>query len=93
MTVPFGAGGTESCDWADMLLRMYSRWAERSGFTVDIQDIMPGEEAGISSATIRIEGLGNAYGYAKLSAEFIALYELVHLILTLGVTLHFLRSM
>ncbi|MEC7610138.1 MAG: peptide chain release factor 2, partial [Verrucomicrobiota bacterium] len=64
LTVHAGAGGTESCDWADMLLRMYSRWAERSGFTVDIQDIMPGEEAGISSATIRIEG-PNAYGYAK----------------------------
>lgn len=56
--------GTESCDWADMLLRMYTRWGERAGFTVDIQDIMPGEEAGISSATIRIEG-PNAYGYAK----------------------------
>ncbi|MAS65074.1 MAG: peptide chain release factor 2 [Coraliomargarita sp.] len=64
LTVHAGAGGTESCDWADMLLRMYSRWAERSGFAVDIQDIMPGEEAGISSATIRIEG-PNAYGYAK----------------------------
>ena len=64
LTVHAGAGGTESCDWADMLLRMYSRWAERSGFTVDIQDIMPGEEAGISSATLRIEG-PNAYGYAK----------------------------
>ncbi|MCH2035351.1 MAG: peptide chain release factor 2 [Puniceicoccaceae bacterium] len=64
LTVHAGAGGTESCDWAEMLLRMYSRWAERSGFTVDIQDIMPGEEAGISSATIRIVG-PNAYGYAK----------------------------
>lgn len=64
LTVHAGAGGTESCDWADMLLRMYSRWAERAGFTVEIQDMMPGEEAGISSATIRIEG-PNAYGYAK----------------------------
>ena len=64
LTIHAGAGGTESCDWADMLLRMYTRWGERAGFTIDIQDIMPGEEAGISSATIRIEG-PNAYGYAK----------------------------
>ena len=54
----------ESCDWADMLLRMYSRWGERAGFKVELLEVTPGEEAGISSATIRIEGL-NAYGYAK----------------------------
>lgn len=59
-----GAGGTESCDWADMLLRMYLRWAERRGFKTEIQDIQIGEEAGISRVTIRIEG-ENAYGYAK----------------------------
>ena len=59
-----GAGGTESCDWADMLLRMYSRWGERAGFKVDLLEVTPREEAGISSATIRIEGL-NAHGYAK----------------------------
>jgi peptide chain release factor 2 len=64
LTVHAGAGGTESCDWADMLFRMYSRWAERAGFKVEVLDIMPGEEAGISSATIRIEG-PNAFGYAK----------------------------
>ncbi|MGC6456519.1 MAG: peptide chain release factor 2 [Coraliomargaritaceae bacterium] len=64
LTVHAGAGGTESCDWADMLLRMYTRWGERAGFAVEVLDIMPGEEAGISSATIRIEG-PNAYGYAK----------------------------
>ncbi len=64
LTVHAGAGGTESCDWADMLFRMYSRWAERAGFNVEVLDIMPGEEAGISSATIRIEG-ANAFGYAK----------------------------
>lgn len=64
LTIHAGAGGTESCDWADMLLRMYSRWGERAGYTVDVQDIQLGEEAGISSATIRIEG-PNAYGYAK----------------------------
>ena len=64
LSINSGAGGTESCDWADMLLRMYSRWGERSGFKVELLEVTPGEEAGISSATIRIEGL-NAYGYAK----------------------------
>lgn len=64
LSINAGAGGTESCDWADMLLRMYSRWAERWDFGVELQDIQPGEEAGISSATLRITGM-NAYGYAK----------------------------
>lgn len=64
LTVHAGAGGTESCDWADMLLRMYTRWGERAGFEVEVLDIMPGEEAGISSATIRITG-PHAFGYAK----------------------------
>ncbi|MDG1241341.1 MAG: peptide chain release factor 2 [Opitutae bacterium] len=64
LTVHAGAGGTESCDWADMLFRMYSRWAEQAGFTVDVLDLSPGEEAGISGATIRISG-PNAFGYAK----------------------------
>jgi peptide chain release factor 2 len=64
LTIHSGAGGTESCDWADMLLRMYTRWAERNEFKCDIQDIQPGEEAGISSVTLRIAG-ENAYGYAK----------------------------
>jgi len=64
ISIHAGAGGTESCDWADMLLRMYTRWAERSGYTVDVQDIQPGEEAGISRASLIVSGL-NAYGYAK----------------------------
>jgi peptide chain release factor 2 len=64
LTVHAGAGGTESCDWADMLFRMYSRWGEQAGFTVDVLDLSPGEEAGISGATIRISG-PNAFGYAK----------------------------
>ncbi|MFN8929300.1 MAG: peptide chain release factor 2 [Alphaproteobacteria bacterium] len=59
-----GAGGTESQDWAFMLFRMYLRWAERRGFKVEIVDEQSGEEAGIKSATLRIEGL-NAYGWAK----------------------------
>ena len=64
LSIHAGAGGTESCDWADMLMRMYVRWAERRGFDVEVQDVQPGEEAGISRCSIRIEGL-NAYGYAK----------------------------
>ena len=64
MSINAGAGGTESCDWAGMLLRQYTRWAERNNFKVETQEYHPGEEAGISSVTIRIEGI-NAYGYAK----------------------------
>jgi peptide chain release factor 2 len=64
LTVHAGAGGTESCDWADMLLRMYSRWAEQAGYGVEVLDVAPGEEVGISAATIRISG-SNAFGYAK----------------------------
>lgn len=64
LSINSGAGGTESCDWADMLLRMYTRWAELAGFKTEVLDIQPGEEAGISSATVRIEG-ANAFGYAK----------------------------
>jgi peptide chain release factor 2 len=59
-----GAGGTESQDWAEMLLRMYVRWAERRGFKVETVEYQPGEQAGIKSATILIKG-ENAYGYAK----------------------------
>jgi peptide chain release factor 2 len=59
-----GAGGTESQDWADMLMRMYIRWAETHGYTYDILDIQPGEEAGIKSATLRVSGR-YAYGYLK----------------------------
>ena len=64
LTVKAGAGGTESNDWADMLFRMYSRWAERRGYKVEVEEVSEGEGAGISSATLRIEG-PNAYGYAK----------------------------
>ena len=61
MTIKPGAGGTESQDWAEMLLRMYLRWAERKGFRASVLDSQPGEGAGIKSATIRVEG-ENAYG-------------------------------
>ena len=59
-----GAGGTESCDWASMLLRMYTRWAEKHGFTVETLDYLDGEEAGVKSVTFQING-ENAYGYLK----------------------------
>jgi peptide chain release factor 2 len=61
LTIHPGAGGTESQDWAQILLRMYLRYAERKGFKTEIIDILPGEEAGIKSATVRIEG-NNAFG-------------------------------
>ena len=64
LSIQSGAGGTESNDWADMLLRMYTRWAERHDFTLEIQDVQPGDQAGISRATLLIKG-ENAYGYAK----------------------------
>ncbi|ONI44815.1 peptide chain release factor 2 [Candidatus Epulonipiscioides gigas] len=59
-----GAGGTEACDWNNMLLRMYSRWAEKRGFKMKLLDIQDGEEAGVKSATLEISG-PNAYGYLK----------------------------
>lgn len=59
-----GAGGTESQDWGQMLLRMYTRWAEKRGFKVETLDYLPGDEAGIKSVTLLIKGF-NAYGYLK----------------------------
>ena len=59
-----GAGGTESCDWASMLARMYVRWAEKKGYSVELQSETPGEEAGIKSAAYKISG-HNAYGWLK----------------------------
>jgi peptide chain release factor 2 len=59
-----GAGGTESCDWAEMLMRMYLRWCDSHGFRVKVLDLQPGDEAGIRSATILVEG-EYAYGYLK----------------------------
>ena len=64
VTIHAGAGGTESCDWAEMLMRMYMRWAERRGYKTEIEDVQPGEEAGVSRATFRVIG-PNAYGYCK----------------------------
>ena len=64
VTIHPGAGGTESADWAQMLMRMYVRWAERKGFEVEVLDLLEGDEAGIRSATIEVNGL-YAYGYLK----------------------------
>lgn len=64
LSINAGAGGTESCDWASMLLRMYTRWAESNGYTLATTDILSGEEAGIKNVTMRIEG-AMAYGYLK----------------------------
>ena len=64
LEVHAGAGGTESQDWASMLLRMYTRWAERRGFKVEVLEVHDGEEAGIKSATILVKG-HNAYGWLK----------------------------
>ncbi len=64
LTVHPGAGGLESQDWAEMLTRMYTRWAERRGYTVKVLDLQPGEEAGIKSATLEVSG-DDAYGYLK----------------------------
>lgn len=66
LTIHPGAGGTESQDWAQMLLRMYLRYAERKGFKTKILDILPGEEAGLKSVTVRIEG---DYAYGTLSQD------------------------
>ena len=64
LTFHAGAGGTESQDWVQMLYRMYTRWAERHGFKVKVLDMLDGEEAGIKSASILVEGL-NAYGFLR----------------------------
>ena len=62
-----GAGGTEAADWAGMLMRMYTRWAERNGFEIEVMDLQAGDEAGIKSATLEIRG-SYAYGYLKAEA-------------------------
>lgn len=64
LTLHAGAGGTESCDWTGMLMRMYTRWAEKKGFTIEVLDYLEGEEAGVKSVTMQING-ENAYGYLK----------------------------
>ncbi len=75
VTIHPGAGGTESQDWAEMLLRMYLRWAERQGFETVLNDYQPGEEAGIKSATFTVNG---AYAYGLLTSE-IGVHRLVRI--------------
>ncbi|MEW5766631.1 MAG: peptide chain release factor 2 [bacterium] len=70
-----GAGGTEACDWAQMLLRMYLRWAERKGYKTEILDLLPGEEAGIKSVIVKVDG---EYSYGHLRAE-IGVHRLVRI--------------
>lgn len=65
-SIQSGAGGTDAQDWAEMLLKMYLKWAERRGFKAEVLDYQPGQEAGIKSATFRVEG---EYAYGLLSAE------------------------
>lgn len=62
LTIHAGAGGTEACDWADMLVRMYQRWGQQQGYKIEMIDMQEGEEAGVRGATIRFEG-ENAFGY------------------------------
>jgi peptide chain release factor 2 len=64
LSINAGAGGTEACDWADMLLRLYRRWIERKGFKAEMLDYQPGEEAGVRSVTLQVAG-EFAYGYLK----------------------------
>ena len=75
LTINSGAGGTESQDWAEMLLRMYLRWCDRHGYKRDLIDLQPGEEAGIKSATVLVQG---EYAYGYLSAE-VGVHRLVRI--------------
>ena len=70
-----GAGGTDACDWAEIMMRMYMRWAQRHGFTTEVQDMTPNEEAGIQSVTIRIVG---DYAYGFMQSE-IGVHRLVRI--------------
>ena len=75
VSINAGAGGTEACDWAEMLLRMYQRWCERHGYRVELLDVQPGEEAGIKGVTFTVEG---DYSYGYLRSE-IGVHRLVRI--------------
>ncbi len=75
VSIHAGAGGTESCDWAEMLLRLYTRWAEKKGFGYEVIDVLAGEEAGIKSVTMIISG---EYAYGLLQSE-IGVHRLVRI--------------
>ena len=72
-----GAGGTESCDWCSMLYRMYTRWAERKGYSLEVLDYLDGDEAGIKSVTFQVNGI-NAYGYLKSEKGVHRLVRIYH---------------
>ncbi len=82
VTLHAGAGGTESCDWAGMLYRMYTRWADKKGYSVEVLDYLDGEEAGIKSVTFEVRG-ENAYGYLKSEKGVHRLVRILRRILTL----------
>ena len=91
LSIHAGAGGTESCDWADMLMRMYVRWAERRGFDVEVQDVQPGEEAG--SVVVRSASrVSTPTATPRPNAGFIGWCASVPLIRTKEATLPFARS-
>ena len=85
LSINSGAGGTEACDWAGMLMRMYQRWAESRGWEVEVQDALPGEGAGIKSVTMIIKG-ENAYGFCKAERACIGSCAFHHSIQTSGGT-------
>ena len=74
VTLHAGAGGTEACDWVSMLFRMYTRWAEKHGFTTTVLDYLDGEEAGIKSVTVEIAG-ENAYGYMRREVTVLSVFH------------------
>lgn len=92
MEIHAGAGGTESCDWAQMLYRMYSRYAEKNGYSITLLDRQDGEEAGIKSIMFQVDGTF-AYGYLKGEKVYIDLLELVLLMPIREDILHLLRLM
>ena len=92
VTINAGAGGTESCDWANMLLRMVTRWCEAKGFKVNVTDFQYGDSAGIKSATLMVHG-DFAYGLLKSESGVHRLVRISPLIQMLAGTLHFLQSM
>ena len=78
VTIHAGAGGTESCDWAGMLYRMYTRWAERKGFSIQVLDFLDGDITGIKGVTFQVNG-ENAYGYLKSVNKTSSAIRITHL--------------
>ena len=87
-----GAGGTEACDWCGMLYRMYSRWVDRKGFTMEVLDYLDGDEAGVKSVTFQVNG-ENAYGYLKSERVYIVWYVFHRLMQPVNVRPHLCPAM